>query len=236
MSEAARDAGVWAVFGSSDPLSQGAKPHNSVYVLDDRGEPVDRYDKRFCAGAPDDPEGELAHFSPGDRPCTFEVDGVLCGVLICHEYRYPELVRQYKEAGVQLILHSFHAANVREDRLDAMRREVGAENRLCNTGDTLPEITMPAAMIAAAASNHVWISCSNSSAGHSCWPAFFVRADGVVTGRLERERAGVLVSQLDLTAELYDSTRPWRERAMAGVLYSGDPPKDDPRSLDRRSF
>lgn len=80
---------------------------------------------------------------------------------------------------------------------------------------------MPATMHAAAASSHVWISCSNSSARQSCWPAFFVRADGVVTGRLRRNIAGVLTSIVDTRKKLYDSTKDWRGRAMKGVLHSG---------------
>jgi deaminated glutathione amidase len=91
---------------------------------------------------------------------------------------------------------------------------------------------MPAAMTTAAANNYVWISCPNSSARESCWPSFFVRADGVTTGGLRRNVAGILLSTVDLDADLYDSTAAWRERAMSGVLYSGTL-VDDPRSHNR---
>ncbi len=84
-----------------------------------------------------------------------------------------------------------------------------------------PEITMSATMVAAAASSHVWISCSNSSAEQNCWPAFFVRADGVVTGRLRRNVGGVLISTVDTRQKIYDSTQAWRGRSMKGVLHSG---------------
>ena len=76
---------------------------------------------------------------------------------------------------------------------------------------------MPAAMTAAAACNHVWISCPNSSAPQSCWPAFFVRADGITTGRLRRNVPGMLISAVDTGQDLYDSTAAWRERAMTGT-------------------
>lgn len=61
VAEAAGARGIWVILGSAHPLSldrPGALPHNSVYVIDDRGALLDRYDKRFCAGA--DGEGELA--------------------------------------------------------------------------------------------------------------------------------------------------------------------------------
>jgi hypothetical protein len=97
---------------------------------------------------------------------------------------------------------------------------------------TYPGITMPAAMTAEAAFNHVWISCPNSSAPESCWPAFCVRADGVTTGRLRRNRPGVLLTTVDTGQDLYDSTAAWRYRAMAGVLHSGTLVSDR-RSEDR---
>ncbi len=233
--ELARELNLWLLLGSSHRLSGHHKPHNSVYVIDDRGEIVDRYDKRFCAGDRSGKTDELALFTPGDHATFFVLRGVRCAVLICHEYRYPELVRDYKRQGVQLIFHSFHAANVPPARLKAMQSQVGAAFHRLNRGTTYPEITMPATMQGVAASSHVWISCSNSSARHSCWPAFFVRADGVITGRLRRHTAGVVLSTVDPRQPLYDSTGPWRERALRGQLHSGKLVRDA-RSRNRKEL
>jgi predicted amidohydrolase len=220
---------IWVVLGSSHPLSGKRKPHNCVYVVDSRGKIVNRYDKRFCAGDPSGMTGDLSHYTPGDHSCIFTIKGVRCGVLICYDYRYPELYRDYKRRGVELMFHSYHAANVSPETLEMMQAQVGVENQALNHGTTYPEITMPATMQAAAASSHVFISCSNSSARESCWPAFFVRADGIVTGRLRKNTAGVLLSKLDTRAPIYDSTKSWRKRAMQGVLHSGRT-VNDPRS------
>ncbi len=217
----ARELRLWVLLGSSHPLTGSRKPHNSVYVINSRGEIVDRYDKRFCAGDRSGRNGELAHFSPGDHPCLFTVNGIRCGVLICHEYRYPELYREYKRKGAQVIFHSYHAGNMSPRRRTMMRAQVGAANHELNRSDTLPGITMPASMQAAAGSNHVWFSCSNTSARESCWPAFFVRPDGVITGKLRLNTAGVLISAVDTKLKLYDSTVVWRDRAMRGQLHSG---------------
>ena len=94
---------------------------------------------------------------------------------------------------------------------------------------------MPAAMQAAAASSHVWISCPNTSARESCWPSFFVRPDGVITGRLRSNSAGVLVSTVDTREPLYDSTVAWRGRAMRGVFHTGRLVRD-PRSENRSAL
>lgn len=233
---AAGEIGIWTVAGSAHRLSGSNRPHNSLYVIDDAGELVDRYDKRFCASGPNGNDGELAHYSPGDHCSVWEINGVRCGALICHEYRYPELVRDYKRRGVALVFHSFHAANASAARLARMVSELGAEAGRFNPAPTFtyPAVTMPAAMTAAAASSHVWISCPNSSAPESLWPSFFVRADGITTGRLQRNRPGVLISTVDTDEALYDSTTAWRQRAMDGVLHSGEL-VTDPRSRDRRS-
>jgi predicted amidohydrolase len=231
----ARELRLWVLLGSSHRLTRGRKPHNSVYVINDRGAIVDRYDKRFCAGDRAGKTGDLAHYTPGDHECRFTIRGIRCGILICYDYRFPELHREYKKQRVDVLFHSFHAANADADRLALMRAQVGAENFRFNHGTTYPEITMPAAMQTAAATSHLWISCSNSSMRESCWPAFFVRADGIVTGRLRRNVAGVLISTVDTKQRLYDSTRDWRGRAMRGVLHSGRTVRD-PRSRNRKEL
>jgi predicted amidohydrolase len=231
----ARRLKIWVLLGASHRLSRGHKPHNSVYIIDDCGKIVDRYDKRFCAGDRSGRTGELAHYSPGDHASVFSIRGIRCGVLICHEYRYPELYREYKKKGIELVFHSFHAGNVPPERLELMRAQVGEPHHRLNRGSTLPEITMPASMQAAAASSHVWISCSNTSARESCWPGFFVRPDGVITGRLRSNTAGVLLSTVDTRQRLYDSTVAWRDRAMRGPYHTGTLVRDG-RSRARKEL
>ncbi|HVV10947.1 carbon-nitrogen hydrolase family protein [Amycolatopsis sp.] len=224
--------GIWAVLGSTHPLTGKHKPHNSLYVVDSCGAIVDRYDKRFCAGGPDERSGDLAHYTPGDHATVFTINGIRCGALICHDFRYPELYRDYKRKEVQLVFHSYHAAHMSPETFAAVRAQVGDDLQRLNPGGTYPGITQPSTMTAAAAANHLWISCPNSSARESCWGAFFLRADGVVTGRLPRNRAGVLISVIDTEAPLYDSTAAWRSRAMNGILHSGTL-VDDARSRRR---
>lgn len=235
--EYARRTQIWVVLGSAHRLSNGHKPHNSLYIIDNSGQIVDRYDKMFCGGGADGKSGDLVHYSAGSHFSTWTINGVRCGALICYDYRFPELYRGYKKQGVELIFHSFHAASVSDDRLAQMRKDIGPELIPINKAATYtyPAITMPAAMTAEAAFNHVWISCPNSSAPQSCWPAYFVRADGVTAGRLRRNRPGVLLTTVDTSQDLYDSTAAWRYRAMAGVFHSGTL-VTDPRSEDRSAL
>jgi deaminated glutathione amidase len=233
----ARANGIWLVIGSAHRLGDRRKPHNSVYVISESGEIVNRYDKRFCSGDGQGRTGDLVHYSPGDHPCTWQIGETRCGALICYDYRFPELYRQYKQAGVEVVFHSFHAANASPQRVAAIGNAIGVRLKRSNPAATFtyPGITMPASMTAAAAANYVWISCSNSSARQSLWPAHFVRADGITIGRLRRNVPGVLINEVDTGVELYDSTAPWRDRALNGTLHSGALVTDR-RSADRTSF
>jgi deaminated glutathione amidase len=235
--EYARRLRIWVVLGSAHLLGNGHRPHNSLYVIDDSGRIADRYDKMFCSGGPDGESGDLRHYSPGSHFSIWAINGVQCGALICYDYRFPELYRVYKAQGVELMFHSFHAAHHSAEFIAEAETAIGREFMPLNRAATYtyPGITMPAAMTAHAAFNHVWISCPNSSAPQSCWPAFAVRADGVTVGRLRRNRPGVLVTTVDTGQDLYDSTAAWRYRAMAGVFHSGTL-VSDPRSVNRTAL
>jgi deaminated glutathione amidase len=230
----ARDTGLWVVVGSAHRLTGPTRPHNCLYIISSAGSVVDRYDKRFCAGDPASTSGDLAHYSPGDHFSTWTINGIQCGALICYDYRFPELYREYRRKGVQLMFHSFHAARMSPARVASIGAAIGPQFAALNKAATFtyPGITMPAAMTAAAAANFMWISCPNSSARQSCWPAFMVRADGITVGRLRRNVPGVLVTTVDTDTDWYDSTAAWRGRALAGQLHSGTVPVD-PRSADR---
>jgi predicted amidohydrolase len=220
---------IWIILGSSHQLTGTNKPRNSLYIIDNGGRIVDRYDKLFCAGDNTYQTGDLAHYSSGNHFSLFVVSGIKCSVLICHDYRYPELYRELKKQGVELIFHSYHAGNMSEQRQKLMESQIGEPYFSLNPGKTYPEITMPATMISYAGNNYVWVSCSNTSARESCWGSFIVRPDGIITGRLEKNVEGILMTEIDTAVEYYDSTKFWRKRAINGCYYSGD------MVVDRRS-
>ncbi|MGW1343565.1 carbon-nitrogen hydrolase family protein [Kribbella sp. NPDC002412] len=92
---------IWVVLGSAHPLTPPHRPHNSLYVISDAGELVDRYDKRFCSNT------EINHFyAPGFDPVVFDVDGYRFGCMICVEVNFPHLFSQYEQLGVECLLLS----------------------------------------------------------------------------------------------------------------------------------
>ncbi|GAB3510148.1 hypothetical protein GCM10027521_66250 [Amycolatopsis cihanbeyliensis] len=78
---------------------------------------------------------------------------------------------------MRLMFHSFHVANVSPERVEMISAAMGSEFEPFNRAPTFtyPGVTIPAVMAAAAARNHMWISCPNSSARESLWPTFFIR-------------------------------------------------------------
>jgi predicted amidohydrolase len=218
---AARRLGLWVLLGSAHRLSDGFKPHNCIYVIDNKGNIADRYDKRFCTGLGGKrPTLDLCYYTPGNHSTTFTVKGVKCGALICYDYRFPELYREYRKLGVEVIFQSFHNA----------RTSVVADQRY-NIWRTI----VPATMSCRAAENHFWVSANNSTTRPSRWASFTVRPDGQIMGQLKLHRPGVLMTDMMLDPKLYDAPAPWRGRAMDGILHSGELVKD-PRSEDRYSL
>jgi predicted amidohydrolase len=144
------------------------------------------------------------------------VKGISCGVLICYDYRFPEIYREYKKRGVDVVFQSFHNA-----------RKTMVDDESYNIWKTI----VPATMACRAAENHMWMSANNSTARPSRWASFTVRPDGLIVGRLKVHRPGVLITEMTLDPNYFDAPGPWRDAAMNGQLYSGVP-VNDPRSAD----
>jgi predicted amidohydrolase len=53
---------------------------------------------------------------PGDHLSVFKVDGVPCSIIVCHDERYPELVRLPVLAGAKVIFYISHESGLREER------------------------------------------------------------------------------------------------------------------------
>ena len=214
---AARKRRIWVLLGSTHKLDDRTKPHNCVYVIDPRGRIVERYDKRFCTGSNGSkPTLDLCHYTPGNRQVVFQINGATCGLGICYDYRFPELFRDLKRQGVQVLFQSFHNA----------RTSVVADRKY-NIWKTI----VPATMQCRAAENHFWVSANNSTARPSRWASFTVQPDGQIAGRLKLHQPGVLLTEMDTSREFFDAPGPWREAAMQGTLHSGKT-VDHPRSRD----
>ena len=204
----ARELNLWVLLGSTHPVSQGNKPHNSLYVIDPHGKVIDRYDKRFCTS------GDLDYYSPGDHFVNFKINEINCGLLICYDVRFPELYREYRKLDTDIIFQSFYNARHKEDCIH-------------------PKI-MPVTAQVRAATNSFYMSLTNSSAAYS-WPCYFITPDGLVSKKLPANQPGILISDIDISEKYYDASRPYRLDAINGKLNSGEV-IFDPKSKDRKAY
>jgi predicted amidohydrolase len=114
VADACREAGLYAIVGT--PHRDGEKLYDSATVIDPSGKVIERYHKLQLA----EPWP-----TPGDHLSTFKVDGVPCSIIICHDERYPELVRLPVLAGARVVFYASHESGVRqESKLGPYRAQV----------------------------------------------------------------------------------------------------------------
>jgi deaminated glutathione amidase len=195
----AKKLNLWVILGSLHKLSGNNKPHISLYVINPEGRIIDRYDKRFCTSI------DLINCTPGDHMVIFKLNHVNCGLLICYDIRFPELYREYRKLGCDVIFQSFY--NAREE-----------------TGN-IHQVIMPVTAQAHAATNYFYMSLTNSSATES-WPCHFITPDGLVQNKLRPNIPGILISDIDLSARYYDASKEFRSDAIRGKLNSGETVRD----------
>ena len=202
--------GLWVVLGSTHRLTGPNKPHNSLYLINPSGKIVGRYDKRFCT------PGDLRRLSPGDRFVNFTLNGVKCSLLICFDLRFPELYRELYKQKVQCIFQSFY--NARQN------------------GPSVHTHIMRQTMQCRAATNHFWVSMSNSSGYYAPYPSCFIRPDGKIVRQLRSNRSGLMVNTVDVNRTFYDPMADFRDSTVAGKLNNGQAITDDPRSRNTKSL
>jgi len=202
--ELADHLSIWVIIGCHHFEKGMRKPFNSLYLIDDHGKIVGRYDKRLLTNYNE--ELEVKNYAPGTNPVVFSIKGIKCGLLICHEWRYPELYREYYKLKAEVIFQSWY---------DGDHSSADYENSGKNLGDLIPGTVR-----GNAANNHLWISASNTSRKESNFAAFMVQPDGRLLKKLKRNRSGVLISKIDADEKFYDPSKPWRDRVLKGTFSS----------------
>lgn len=95
---AAREHGLWVIAGT---IRKTADRHlNLAHVIAPDGSIAYEYAKVHMAG-----RDERQYCRGGDKLALFEIDGVLCTLVICRDGRHPELYRIPAMAGAQILFH-----------------------------------------------------------------------------------------------------------------------------------
>jgi predicted amidohydrolase len=112
-----RDAKIAAVIGTVYRVN--GRAYDAAVVFDSHGAMVERYGKVYLAGE------EWA--TPGNHVAYFELEGVPSTLIICHDERYPELVRLPALKGARVIYYISSESGMREEhKLAPYRAQVMA--------------------------------------------------------------------------------------------------------------
>lgn len=198
---------LWTVVGAVHRLTPPHRPHNSLYVINDRGGVSTRYDERFLS------HPKLTHmYAPGSAPVTFEVDGIRFGCALGMEVHYPESFLAYERDDVDCVLFSTMGPPTAEEDTGIFAAEARAH----------------------AATNSFWVSYAAPAQNALGGASGIVTPDGEWQVRCAaRQASGLVVADLDTAAE--NLARPWRRKVRDG-LYDPHLIADDPRSEDRGGF
>jgi predicted amidohydrolase len=95
---AARENDIWVIAGTIRKTRD--KFLNLAHVINRKGEIVHEYAKVNMAG-----KDEMKYCRGGNKLSLFEIEGVLCTLVICRDGRHPELYRIPAMAGAQILFH-----------------------------------------------------------------------------------------------------------------------------------
>lgn len=202
---------LWTVLGSVHPLTPPHRPHNSMYVISDRGELVTRYDERLLSNT------KLSFmYTPGSGPVTFEADGLRFGCAMGIEAHFPEVWAEYEHLDVDGVLFSTGPGQA-PDGTAAFATEAQAH----------------------AATNGLWVSFAMPAQHSAAAPAGIIAPDGRWAARCPADgHPALAIADIDNRPESIDiavtKARPWRRQARAGI-YATHLVADD-RSDDRGAF
>lgn len=203
-SKLARKLRLWTIFGSVHQLTPPHRPHNSLYIVSDRGELLTRYDERMLSNT------KISFmYSPGKVPVTFEVDGLRFGCALGMELHYPEIFTEYERLDVDCVLFS-------------------------TTGETPSSAPAFAAeALGHAASNTYWISFSAHAPQSTSAPSGIAAPDGQWASRCPAN-GETAIAVADIQTDPKHPARPWRRTARADLYtphqIDGDP-RSDGRNL-----
>jgi predicted amidohydrolase len=160
------------------PVFRRRKLYNCLVLFDRKGV------ARHCYAKCHLTEGDRKWFTPGNAVALFTVDGVPATAIICHERRYPELVRLGVMAGARIVFHP----NAGMDRPAVSRKKHGGKDGIA----------------ARAFENAIFYVFANSVGpqGNGLWSAGdskIVAPDESVLAMADNRNEAVLVSTLDLS-------------------------------------
>lgn len=132
MGNLAREYGVNIVAGSVSNV-RGNHVYNTAMIFNREGVCIAQYDKTHLFT----PMGEDRYYTAGTRLCRFTLDDIPCGIIICYDVRFPELVRTLALPGIDMLFVVSQWPNARTFHLRTLTTARAIENQMfvvcCNS-------------------------------------------------------------------------------------------------------
>lgn len=103
LSKVARKYNTWIIGGSFIRKSDDGNLYNSCPILDRDGNLIAVYDKNHLYSYCGCNEG--TYITPGSKGVIVDIEGVKTGITICYDIRFPEIFREYRKCGAQLLVN-----------------------------------------------------------------------------------------------------------------------------------
>lgn len=202
----AGELGMWAVVGSNHPLTKPNRPHNSLYVLSNKGDLHARYDKQWCSNT------EVNDwYTPGQSLCIFEVNGWRFGCAICIEIQFPELFLAYAQEDIDCLLYSTY----KDSHMFGIQAQgYAASHNVWFSVSNVAEHSKALASRMIAPNGEVQAVCETEGSSFTL---------------------ATLDAEDPRWHEALHLAKPWRNKAREGEIYRARF-VDDPRSKDKHNF
>jgi omega-amidase len=121
------------IIAGSIANNKDGKIYNTAYVFDRSGNCVAEYDKTHLFT----PMDEDKFFEFGNHLTTFTLDGVKCGIVICYDIRFPELIRSLALKGIEMLFMVSQWPEKRVPHIQVLTQARAIENQMfvacCNS-------------------------------------------------------------------------------------------------------
>ncbi len=135
----ANQYGVNIIAGSVSNIRDD-KVYNTAFIFNRNGECIAEYDKTHLFT----PMDEDKYYTRGDHLCRFILDGIQCGLIICYDLRFPELVRKLALQGLDVLFVVAEWPKIRTFHLHTLTAARAIENQIfvacCNSCGTAENI------------------------------------------------------------------------------------------------
>lgn len=121
----ARATGAMVIAGSI-PQKRAGQVFNGVFVINGAGEVVSDYQKLHLCSL----YRENSFFAPGMRRSLFSIGGVMAGVAVCYDLRFPELFRTLALDGARVIFVPAEWPTVRGTHWRVLNQARAIENQV----------------------------------------------------------------------------------------------------------